>query len=230
MGVIKLRVMENFELIIFDCDGVLVDSERVANEVFAKILKEECGFSLSLEDMFETFVGRAAGQCMEIIEDMLGAKPPPGLEVRYRKDINKALKESVTAVNGIEHALAEISIPYCVASSGSYEKMQTTLGKTKLLELFEGKLYSASDVARGKPFPDIYLHAAESMGCSSPRRCLVIEDSPLGVEGAVAADMVVFGYAELVKEEKLIKAGAHHTFSDMSNLAHEIATYEHAAL
>lgn len=222
--------MGKFELIIFDCDGVLVDSERVANEVFAKILKEECGLSFSLDDMFETFVGHSSKQCMKVIEEMLGSKPPSGLEARYKNDINRALKESVTAVNGIEQALAEISIPYCVASSGSYEKMRVTLSKTNLLGLFDGKLHSTSDVARGKPFPDIYLHAAQSMGCLEPGRCLVIEDSPLGVEAGVAAGMVVFGYAELMKEERLIESGAHHIFKEMSNLANEIAVYEHTAL
>ena len=222
----KFQTMSKIELVIFDCDGVLVDSERIANQVFAKILNEECGFSLSLDDMFETFVGRSSTQCMKIIEKMLNAKPPPQLETRYQNDINKALQASVTAVNGIEQALTEISIPYCVASSGSYEKMHATLGKTKLLERFEGKLHSTADVARGKPYPDIYLHAARNMGCVAPYKCLVIEDSPLGVEGGVAAGMVVFGFAELMKEEKLIAAGAHHTFRDMSKLAYEIEAYE----
>lgn len=214
--------MSKFDLVIFDCDGVLVDSEKTANEVFAKILNEECGFSLSLEDMFQTFVGHSSGQCMAIIERMLGAKPPPNLEQRYKDEINYALSTSVTAVTGIEKAIAEISIPFCVASSGSYEKMQTTLGTTKLIQHFEDKLYSTSDVERGKPFPDIYLHAAREMGILNPSRCLVIEDSPLGVEGGVSAGMVVFGYTELMDENTLLEAGAHYTFSNMANLANEI--------
>ncbi len=222
--------MNRFELIIFDCDGVLVDSERIANEVFAKVLNEEFGFSLSLDDMFETFVGNSSQQCMKIIEQMIGSKPPPHLEARYKKEINEALSKSVVAVNGIEQALAELSIPYCVASSGSYEKMNTTLGRTNLLKLFDGKIYSTSDVARGKPFPDIYIHAAKNMGYREPSKCLVIEDSPLGVEGGVAAGMVVFGYTELAREERLIQSGAHRTFSEMSKLANEITTYEQTAL
>ncbi|MEE9320729.1 MAG: HAD family hydrolase [Granulosicoccus sp.] len=213
------------DLIIFDCDGVLVDSERIANEVFANVLNEECGFSFDLDDMFEMFVGRSSGQCMGLIEEMLGFKPPSDLESRYKNEINTALKNSVVAVTGIEQALENISIPYCVASSGSYEKMRTTLGKTNLLKTFEGKLHSASDVARGKPFPDIYLHAAKSMGNIEPAKCLVIEDSPIGVEGGVAAGMVVFGYAELMREERLVQAGAHHTFKEMYNLVNEIELY-----
>jgi beta-phosphoglucomutase-like phosphatase (HAD superfamily) len=105
----------SFELVIFVCDGVLVDSERIANEVFAKVLNEECGFVLDLDDMFDTFVGHSSAQCMQTVERMLGAKPPAGLEQRYKHEINAALKESVTAVPGIE-------LQYCVASSGSYEK------------------------------------------------------------------------------------------------------------
>ena len=171
--------MAELELVIFDCDGVLVDSERIANEVFANILNEECGFSLSLQDMFDTFIGRSGAQCMEIIERMYGREPPAGLAQRYENEINATLSESVVAVEGVAQVLAEIHLPCCVASSGSYTKMRTTLGRANLLEHMEGKLFSTSDVSRGKPFPDIYLHAASQMGCSDPHRCLVIEDSLL---------------------------------------------------
>lgn len=214
--------MEKFEIIIFDCDGVLVDSERIANEVFSKILNEECGFSLTLEDMFQTFVGNSSSQCMAIIKDMLGKEPPLIIEQRYQKEINHILSTSVVAVSGIEKALNEITTPYCVASSGSHEKMQTTLGRTNLLQYFEGRINSSSDVKRGKPFPDIYLHAASKMGVVDPSKCLVIEDSPLGVTGGVAAGMTVFGYSELVDKNRLIESGAHHTFNNMHNLASEI--------
>jgi len=219
--------LNSFDLIIFDCDGVLVDSERVANQVLARILKEECGLSYSLAEMFETFVGRSMQQCMEIIEQQMGTTPPAGLKTRFKQDINNVLAASVTAVQGIEQALAEISIPYCVASSGSHHKMRLTLGKTQLLKHFEGKLHSSSDVKRGKPFPDIYLHAAQNMGYKDPSRCLVIEDSPPGIQGGVAAGMVVFGFAELMDEQRLIQAGAHHTFTDMRRLTDEISHYTH---
>ena len=218
--------MSKFELIIFDCDGVLVDSERIANVVFAKILNEECGFSLSLDDMFQIFVGNSSSQCMVIIEEMLGKKLPAHLEQRYKDEINHVLSTSVTAVVGIEKSLKELTIPFCVASSGSYEKMQTTLGKTNLLQYFDGLLNSTSDVERGKPFPDIYLHAANKMGVVDPSRCLVIEDSPLGVKGAASAGMTVFGYAELTDEKKLLEAGANHIFRDMNDLLKEIDLFE----
>ena len=218
--------MNGFELIIFDCDGVLVDSERIANEVFARILNEECGLSLTLEDMFSTFVGHSSSQCMQIIEDMLGHAPPDNLENRYKSEINETLARDVTAVQEIEQALDEISIPMCVASSGSHEKMHTTLGKTNLLNRFKGKLFSTSDVENGKPAADIYLYAAKQMGNKSPSNCLVIEDSPLGVQGGVAAGTTVFGYTELMNRERLINTGAHHLFDNMDNLAREILAYE----
>ena len=221
--------MNKFELIIFDCDGVLVDSERIANEVFARILNEECGFSLCLEDMFDKFVGHSSSQCIEIIEGMLGKAAPSHLEQRYQEEINLTLSKHVTAVVGVERALTDISIPYCVASSGSHSKMQTTLGKTNLLKFFKGKLNSTSDVVRGKPFPDVYLHAAKRMRITDPSRCLVIEDSPLGVQGGVAAGMIVFGYSELMSSDKLLQAGAHHTFNDMNELISEIECFERDA-
>ena len=218
--------MEKFELIIFDCDGVLVDSEKIANRVFAQVLHEECDLDFSQEDMLRIFVGRSSSQCMDIVEEMLGKEPPANLEQRYKDEINQALHTSVTAVRGIEKAISELTVPYCVASSGSYEKMRMTLGKTNLLQYFEGKLHSTSDVKRGKPFPDIYLYAAKNMGITEPSKCLVIEDSPLGVKGGVAAGMTVFGFAELMDESPLLEAGADHIFSDMNGLKNEIEYFK----
>lgn len=219
------RVAERFELVIFDCDGVLVDSERIANRVFADLLKQECGLDLSLEQMFEHFVGHSQSQCLKIIESMTGTPPPPGLGELYRSEINRVLAHSVVAVNGIEAVLEQIKLPYCVASSGSQEKMATTLGKTGLDRYFDGRLFSAAEVNNPKPWPDIYLHAASTMGVVDPATCLVIEDSPVGVTGAVAAGMTVFGYSELMKAEKLLDAGAHHTFDDMSVLLDDISRF-----
>ena len=207
-----------FDLVIFDCDGVLVDSERVANEVFARILDEVCGLRFTLEQMFDIFVGHSRLQCLDKIEAMTGNPPPPDLDRRYQEDINQALASSVEAVPGIERVLESASLPYCVASSGSYEKMQMTLGRTGLIKFFDDNIFSTSEVERGKPHPDIYLHAAARMGDHDPARCVVIEDSPIGVEGAVAAGMTVFGYAELMPPHKLEAAGAHHIITNMHDL------------
>ena len=166
-----------FKLIIFDCDGVLVDSEKIANEVFAKVLNKECGFNLNLDDMFNTFVGHSSKQCMQIIAKMLGKEPPKHIEQLYKSEINAALANKVTAVRGVENVLKmlkeELKIPFCVASSGSHEKMNTTLGKTGLIKYFKSEnIFSASDVKNGKPKPDIYLHAAREMGNFEAQDCL----------------------------------------------------------
>jgi HAD superfamily hydrolase (TIGR01509 family) len=215
----------DFDLIIFDCDGVLVDSERIANAVFARVLEQECGLRFTLEEMFDRFVGRSQAQCMQIVEELTGKAPPSGLWHRYKQEINQELENKVEAVNGIESVLQNIDLPYCVASSGSHDKMKTTLGKTGLAKYFNNNIFSSSEVANGKPHPDIYLYAAESMGIAEPARCLVIEDSPVGVQGAIAAGMAVFGYAELMKADKLRAAGAHLTFDRMGNLFSEIHNY-----
>jgi len=206
------------DLVIFDCDGVLVDSERLANGVFARVLEEVCGLQFTLDDMFDTFVGHSRLQCLQKIEALIGEPPPAELDRRYQQDINQALAQSVAAIDGIEAVLEQLSLPCCVASSGSHEKMQMTLGKTGLIEFFEGNIFSTSEVERGKPHPDIYLHAAASMGVQDPARCLVIEDSPIGVTGAVAAGMEVFGFAELMPAHRLQASGAHLVFERMSDL------------
>jgi len=216
---------EPFDLIIFDCDGVLVNSEEVANEVFAEVLLQVCGLEFTLEEMFDTFVGHSRAQCLEKIEAILGEPPPPKLDQRYQEDINLALKDSVAAIEGIEAVLTDLTVPYCVASSGSHDKMKLTLGKTGLIDFFDGNIFSTSEVKRGKPHPDIYLHAATTMGGYQPQRCLVIEDSPIGVTGAVAAGMQVFGFAELMPAHKLKSSGAHLVFENMHDLPDLISTH-----
>jgi HAD superfamily hydrolase (TIGR01509 family) len=209
---------QSFDLIIFDCDGVLVDSERVANEVFAQVLEEVCGLKFTLDDMFDTFVGHSRAQCLQKVEAMIGEPPPAELDLRYQRDIDDALKQTVQAIDGIETVLQTLKLPYCVASSGSHDKMKMTLGKTNLMGYVEGNIFSISDVERGKPHPDIYLHAAHTMGFDDPSRCAVVEDSPIGVTGAVAAGMRVFGFAELMPAQRLHEAGAHHVFDRMQDL------------
>jgi HAD superfamily hydrolase (TIGR01509 family) len=209
---------QSFDLIIFDCDGVLVDSERVANEVFAQVLEEVCGLKFTLDDMFDTFVGHSRAQCLQKVESMIGEPPPAELDLRYQRDIDDALKQTVQAIDGIETVLQTLKLPYCVASSGSHDKMKMTLGKTNLMGYVEGNIFSTSDVERGKPHPDIYLHAAHTMGFDDPSRCAVVEDSPIGVTGAVAAGMRVFGFAELMPAQRLHEAGAHHVFDRMHDL------------
>lgn len=204
-----------FDLVIFDCDGVLVDSERITNTIFAAMLNE-LGLPVSLDDMFRDFVGRSMAQCLEIIENRLGQPAPEGFLRDYNERITVALSRDLKSVAGIEAVLDNIDVPICVASSGSHDKMRLTLGLTGLLDRFDGALFSATDVERGKPHPDVFLHAAERMGVD-PSRCAVVEDAPRGVRAGIAAGMTVFGYAELSNPASLEAEGA-VVFVDMKEL------------
>ncbi len=207
--------MANLELTIFDCDGVLVDSERVVNRVFSAMLND-LGLELELDDMFEHFIGRSMPQCMERITKMLGHRPPDDFLPAYYERRATALA-SVQPVPGVVDALDAIGVPVCVASSGDHEKMHLTLGTTGLLPRFAGQIYSVTDVANPKPAPDIYLHAARKNGVP-PEACAVVEDTTTGVTAGARAGMHVFAYADHTSEDRLAAAGAHWVFDDMREL------------
>ena len=195
-----------FELVIFDCDGVLVDSERITNTVFAQMLAE-LGLERSLEEMYRDFVGRSMAACMQRVERLLGRPPPADFRARLEARSFEALRRELRPVEGIGAALDALDVPCCVASSGGHDKMRLTLGVTGLLARFDGRLFSATEVARGKPWPDVFLHAAARMG-ADPSRTAVVEDSPAGVRAGVAAGMTVFGYAGMMDADALRAAGA----------------------
>ncbi len=208
--------MSTFKLVIFDCDGVLVDSERITNRVFCSMLNE-LGLNVTLEDMFEHFVGLSMPQCVELITDMLGTPPPPDFLTRLSVREAAALKAEITPIPGVAEALQQIDIPHCVASSGEHEKLRLTLGATGLLPYFEGRIFSVADVERPKPAPDVFLFAARRLGVE-PAACVVIEDTPTGIRAAVSAGMHVWGYAANTPAHRLEEAGAHRVFSDMRHL------------
>ena len=208
--------MARFDLVIFDCDGVVVDSERISHDVFGAFLRS-LGATLSEAEMHERFLGRRLAECLAVVEELTQRAVPPGALERYIAERDRVLREQVEPVAGIREVLAGLTIPYCIASSGGHDKMRITLGATKLLPMFEGRIFSANDVPRGKPAPDIFLHAAERMG-AAPERSVVIEDSVNGVLAGCAAGMTVLGFAGLTPTNKLIEAGASSTFSDMREL------------
>jgi HAD superfamily hydrolase (TIGR01509 family) len=208
--------MARFDLVIFDCDGVVVDSERLVFEVFGSFIRS-LGVHLSDAETREQFLGRSLADCMVIVERLRGGPAPPGALERYTADRDRVLREGVQAVEGVREVLETLTIPYCIASSGGHDKMRITLGATKLMPLFEGRLFSATEVPRAKPAPDIFLFAAERMG-ASPARTAVIEDTVNGVRAGRAAGMTVFGYVDLTPAERLIEAGANLTFTQMSDL------------
>jgi HAD superfamily hydrolase (TIGR01509 family) len=205
----------HWDAVIFDCDGVLVDSEPVSNRIFQQHLAA-IGLEMSLEQTMETFVGRSLTSCVEIIEARLGRSVPDGFLDRLDADTFRALAEEVEPVTGIEAVLAALDCATAVASSGSHEKMRVTLTRTGLRQRFAGRVFSAAEVARGKPYPDLFLYVADRLDVD-PSRCAVIEDSRPGVQAAVAAGMAVFGYAARGQSRHLADAGA-IVFDDMHDL------------
>ncbi|MAM94257.1 HAD family phosphatase [Parvibaculum sp.] len=207
-------------LVIFDCDGVLVDTEPVANRALARFLGE-CGFEISYEECRRLFVGRTMQAVQAHVEDALGRPLGSDWPARIRDETLKAFAQGIEPVAGAQALLQELAArekPYCVASSGRFEKMRFTLGATGLLPLVEDVLFSAEEVAQGKPAPDLFLHAAVRMG-HAPENCLVIEDSVPGVQAGVAAGMSVIGYAgDPMTDAAALKREGAHVISDMSAL------------
>jgi HAD superfamily hydrolase (TIGR01509 family) len=204
-------------LLIFDCDGVLVDSEPLANQVLHGHIRE-LGIEVSLEESTRTFTGLSMGACVGLIEEMLGGNVPDNFVSRLRIHTARVFADGLRPVTGIETILPGLDGPLCVASSGSHAKIRLSLKLTGLRRWFpDDAIFSAEDVQRGKPAPDLFLHAAEAMGVT-PSQCTVVEDSVPGVTAARAAGMRVFGYAERTPSRSLEAAGA-TVFSRMEELA-----------
>lgn len=216
----RLVLMRQFDLVIFDCDGVLVDSERLAVRTESEILSG-LGWALAESDIVERFVGRSAAYMHQEIERHLGRTVDWDIEFepRYREVFEREL----VAVPGIIEVLDEITTPVCVASSGSHEKMRFTLTKTGLFDRFRDRIFSVDQVAHGKPDPDIFLFAAEQMAVL-PDHCAVVEDSVSGVTAGLAAGMTVFAYAGGVTSAELLSIGGAVVFTDMRDLPGALPT------
>ncbi len=214
--------MSQFELVIFDCDGVLVDSERLAVRTEAEILSG-LGWPLTEADIVERFVGRSAAYMHQEIERHLGRSVDwdAEFEPRYREVFEREL----VAVPGVMEALDEIATPVCVASSGSHDKMRFTLGKTGLFDRFDGRIFSVDEVEHGKPAPDIFLFAAKHMG-AAPGRCAVVEDSASGVTAGLAAGMAVFAFAGGVTTADQLSIDGAVVFQDMLDLPAKLQAKE----
>lgn len=196
------------DLVIFDCDGVLVDSEIIACEELKKALRS-CGLDMTLDEVIKTFVGLSMTSGVKIAQEMLGHDLPDDFLTRLQTKTFAAFQASLMPVQDIQDVLEKLTtMPQniCVASSGALEKMAFTLGLTGLKGYFQGNIFSTSQVPRGKPYPDIYLYAARQMD-ADPSRCLVVEDSLPGVQGAVAAGMEVLAYSTRGQDKSLANAG-----------------------
>jgi HAD superfamily hydrolase (TIGR01509 family) len=197
--------MSDVHLVIFDCDGVLVDSERVCNQVLANLLSE-IGIRLTLEETVENFMGRTLTQTLQRVHELHGRPPPDDFLEELKRRTKERLETDLSPVPGAEEVLSSLPVPYCVASNGDRAKMLFTLSKTGLLPRFDRRVFSAEDVAEPKPAPDLFLHAADVLGVSA-EYCLVVEDTPGGISAALAAGMRVYAFAGLTPRSKLLAAG-----------------------
>ena len=180
-------------LVIFDCDGVLVDSESIGTAVLARAAISE-GAAIGEDEALRLFRGLKMAECVVEIERRLGRPIRDDFVADVRHAMAIIFERDLRAIAGVHAALAAITLPVCVASNGPMPKMRHTLGLTNLLGHFEGRLFSAYDVGVWKPDPGLFLHAARTLG-ADPSRCVVVEDSLSGIRAANAAGMRVLGYA-----------------------------------
>ena len=207
------------DLIIFDNDGVLVDSERLTNQIFADAVTG-AGLPTSFEDAVTRYMGRRTTNCVADIEEQLGTTLPHDFVHLYEQRCAEVLRAQLTTVDGVVElldALDNARIPYCIASSGTPEEIELRLTTTGLADRFGDRVYSGSMVAKGKPAPDLFEYAADRMG-RPIESSVVIEDSPAGVTGARTAGAHVIGHAALASPERLIHAGAHEVVKDMRDI------------
>ncbi|PJE95595.1 hydrolase [Streptomyces carminius] len=207
-----------YDLVIFDNDGVLVDSEPISNRILAAYLTE-LGHPTTYEDSIRDYMGSAVHRIHDLVLERSGQRLPADFDDVFHGRVFDAFRRDLLPVPGAAEVLSNLEdegVPYCVASSGSHERIRVALRKTGLYERFgEKHIFSSQDVGRGKPAPDLFLHAAEVMGVP-PARCAVVEDSPLGVRAAVAAGMDVYGFTAMTPRDKLSHATA--LFASMSEL------------
>ncbi|MGE3281195.1 MAG: HAD family hydrolase [Alphaproteobacteria bacterium] len=215
------------DLVIFDCDGVLVDSEPIFSSVHADILSQ-CGYETTPEIVGSRFCGISDAEMLAAIEREWGRRLPADYDKRVAALLDASCEASLTALPGIRETLDLIQAPICVASSSTPERVRRSLGIVGLLDRFEPHIFSAVMVARGKPAPDLFLFAARAMD-ADPARCVVIEDSVPGVRAAVSARMAVIGFCggshcPAGHAEILRRNGAMTTITDFRDLPPSIET------
>jgi len=192
--------------IIFDCDGVLVDTEKIGNGILLE-MAHEYGFKMELEDAYRNFNGRNLKDCFKHIEEAIEQKLPETFETEYREKSFEAFKTQVKPMEGVVAFIDQLKIPYCVASSGPMDKIRLNLEVAGLLEKFEGKMFSSYQINSWKPEPGIFLHAAKEMGFEV-KDCIVLEDSKAGVKAGISGGFKVYGFANGFNNEDLKEEGA----------------------
>lgn len=198
----------NYKLVIFDCDGVLVDSEGIAARVFTEEV-QKLGYQLSIEEFHRVLAGGNLNKSIAYVEKQLGKTVPTDFVATYRKQSFEAFEKEIQPIEGIENILKQLSKPFCLASNAPRSKIELNLNKTKLISYFQDRIFSAYELEIWKPDPQFYLTVAKTMGYS-PEDCIVVEDSRYGVRAAHQAGIRVLGYAagNLEKTEELKREGA----------------------
>jgi len=212
---------KHYDLVIFDCDGVLVDSEPIANRVYVQMLNE-FGHQVNTDEYLREFSGAAMPHRLKVTSNRLNWAPPENfLSIFHERFVEMTARE-VKPVPGIRDLIQSLSVPYCVASNGSREGIALQLKTAHLTDLFDDAIFSATEMLHPKPAPDVYLAAAKAFNLS-PDRCIVIEDSIPGVTAGVRAGMKVYGHAAFTPSESLREAGAipFHTMAELQKILAE---------
>ncbi len=213
-----------FEAVLFDCDGVLVDSEHITNGVLRDMLQER-GWNLTVAECMSLFVGKTVRDEADLIEQRTGSEVTENWLTSFRDRRNEALSLYLTAIPDIHDAVHRVHAHHggriACASGADRFKVELMLRKLELISYFDGRIFSGYETPRSKPFPDVYLAAAAALGVD-PRRCAVVEDTVVGVTAGVAAGATVFAYSPAtsthVDAQELLQAGAHHIFTRMTAL------------
>lgn len=213
--------MKSFSLLIFDCDGVLIESERLANEVEVQAL-QSMGHDITLDEYMDLALGRQNELVAKLLAEEKRIHLPENFWEEMAVELAATFEKELQPVRGVREVLQMLSLPKCVASSSTVERLKHTLQITGLLEFFPEAVFSTQFVKEGKPAPDIYLYAAQKMGIP-PAECLVIEDSLAGVEAGLRAGMEVWGFcgAQHITSKRrqfIEKSGVTHVFEDMHDL------------
>jgi HAD superfamily hydrolase (TIGR01509 family) len=207
--------MKEYRCIIFDSDGVLVDSETLSAKVFQEMAME-LGFELDFEKAVEQFSGNSMKTNLQFIRENTEMTLPENFEKEFRRRTYEVFKTDLKTVPGVVELIRKVQTPFCVASSGPMEKIRLNLELAGLLEYFEGRIFSSYDIGTWKPDPGIFIHAAREMGFA-PEACVVVEDSAAGIRAAVAGGFKVYGLARRQNKELFKQLGA-LTFDDMNTL------------
>lgn len=201
-----------YAAIIFDCDGTLVDSEALGNQVLVECIREY-GKHLTVQEAMNLFKGLRMAETVKRIESLLGHKLPQSFTNDANQRMDTKFASELQAIHGVERLIQELPVPYCVASNGPRDKVKANLTVAGLIQYFEHQIYSAYDIGSWKPEPDLFLHAARTLKVA-PNRCAVIEDSLVGVRAGIAAGMKVFAYvAQGENPDHFMETGAQPFFS-----------------